>query len=522
MGGRLLQVHVRLQLQLSRLLEGAKQQRQRRARAGAAIIINNNDDSLPATTAAALRGGHVCLHVPVPVHGFIYTSAHSYNGGLSAGAAATAMGRSAPATGDGNSIITTISNNNRSRGCLRRGQSRGTRGPGIHIHPDSWMRTPTPTHTLQEFDMHEYLRGLVAVYRKCAAGFSSGQPRARERDGEAGGREALGRQRVSTSQQQRQHQSSVPSLSARAREGGVAHHRRSYSTSATHFSSATAPSSSTSASSSSSSPPSPSGQPGSTNLDFDRLATLIPDQSATGEKSLWYIVATAALLAFHKEAAVGELWAYLSGRCEREGAVGGVDAATRQLGIARRIRESCLKASVLVGFPRGINALLSLHSSLNTHTPPAILTTLTSDAPLRSLTTFASAEERYARGKGFFTQIYAKHTERVLSSMGASSAGDLSYFAVASVYGELMGELRILDGRETVVLEFVCCFADGVGAQAKGHFFGCRNLGVTGPEMRGAIELVRAMAGQLGLGAFLEEVSGEREGFRFLKRAGEW
>ncbi|KAG5304370.1 hypothetical protein I7I50_11446 [Histoplasma capsulatum G186AR] len=91
-----------------------------------------------------------------------------------------------------------------------------------------------------------------------------------------------------------------------------------------------------------------------------------------------------------------------------------------------------------------------------------------------------------------------------------------------------MAETRILDGRETVLLEFVCCLADGVGAQAKGHFFGCRNLGVTGAEMRGAVELVRRLAGQLGLVSFLERVrEGENEGegegeFRFLKKAGSW
>ncbi|ODH12699.1 hypothetical protein ACO22_08002, partial [Paracoccidioides brasiliensis] len=93
-------------------------------------------------------------------------------------------------------------------------------------------------------------------------------------------------------------------------------------------------------------------------IDFGRLAALIPSQSPTGINSIWFIVTTASLLAFHKEAAVGELWKYISQRCEGEGGreskndIAGDDARSRQLGIARRIRESCLKASVLVGFPR--------------------------------------------------------------------------------------------------------------------------------------------------------------------------
>lgn len=52
--------------------------------------------------------------------------------------------------------------------------------------------------------------------------------------------------------------------------------------------------------------------------------------------------------------------------------------------------------------------------------------------------------------------------------MGNSSGGDLSYFALSSVYGELMAEMRILDSMETVMLEFVCCLADEVAPQAKG------------------------------------------------------
>ncbi|KGQ01504.1 hypothetical protein PAAG_11739 [Paracoccidioides lutzii Pb01] len=316
--------------------------------------------------------------------------------------------------------------------------------------------------------------------------------------------------------------------------------RRSYSTSTSSpFSS-----NSFSASSSSSSPSPPDTDNSHINqdansprsgtefsIDFDRLAALIPNQSPTGINSVWFIVAAASLLAFHKEAAVGELWKYISQRCEGEGEresrndIAGDDARSRQLGIARRIRESCLKASVLVGFPRGINALLALQASLSTTSNP-VLATLQADKPLRTLSTFPTSESRYARGKQFFSQIYANHTERVLASMGASSAGDLSYFAISSIYGELMAETSILDGRETVLLEFACCLADGVGPQAKGHFFGCKNLSVSGEEIRGAIEIVREIARQLELTFVLEEVGegferGEGE-FRFLKRASSW
>lgn len=78
-------------------------------------------------------------------------------------------------------------------------------------------------------------------------------------------------------------------------------------------------------------------------LNFAELSKIVPQQSPDGASSLWYIVATAAILGFHREPAVGELWHYIS-------SLGGEQS--QQLAVARRIREACLKASVLVGFPR--------------------------------------------------------------------------------------------------------------------------------------------------------------------------
>ncbi|EEP77547.1 predicted protein [Uncinocarpus reesii 1704] len=124
--------------------------------------------------------------------------------------------------------------------------------------------------------------------------------------------------------------------------------------------------------------------------------------------------------------------------------------------------------------------------------------------------------------------------------MGKSSGGDLSDFAIRGVYGELMGEMRILNPMETVMLEFVCCLADDVAPQAKGwvfslplvsciglcldaesflrrHFFGCKNLGATGQQVLGAVELVREIARQLDLSR-----PGGGDEFGFLAKAETW
>jgi len=78
-------------------------------------------------------------------------------------------------------------------------------------------------------------------------------------------------------------------------------------------------------------------------LDFSKLESLFLFAGSPDRPQLWYILATAALLAFHQAPLIGELWRYLSQQRRSEG---------ENLAAVRQIREACLKSSVLVGFPR--------------------------------------------------------------------------------------------------------------------------------------------------------------------------
>lgn len=49
------------------------------------------------------------------------------------------------------------------------------------------------------------------------------------------------------------------------------------------------------------------------------------------------------------------------------------------------------------------------------------------------------------------------------------------------------------------------------------HFFGCRNLGATGDQVKGAVAIVQDIARQLGLG-----VPGNGEEYGFLAKADTW
>jgi hypothetical protein len=96
---------------------------------------------------------------------------------------------------------------------------------------------------------------------------------------------------------------------------------------------------------------------------------------------------------------------------------------------------------------------------------PEVGKTLDADKSMRAE---LSSKELSARGYDFFHEVYGKVTDRVLNNMGLSSGGDLSEFALHSIYGELMAETRILSAKETGLLEFVICYACAAAPQAKG------------------------------------------------------
>jgi alkylhydroperoxidase/carboxymuconolactone decarboxylase family protein YurZ len=77
--------------------------------------------------------------------------------------------------------------------------------------------------------------------------------------------------------------------------------------------------------------------------------------------------------------------------------------------------------------------------------------------------------------------------------MARSSGGDLDQFAMLSIYGELMAEERILDAKETGLMEFLVCYASSAAPQAKGHMYGSRNLGNGKEEILKGIKLAQEL-----------------------------
>ena len=144
---------------------------------------------------------------------------------------------------------------------------------------------------------------------------------------------------------------------------------------------------------------------------------------------------------------------------------------------------------------QGINTLAALRSAVR-QTSPSVSETLDSDKSLRA---DHSAPELEKRGTDFFTRVYSNVANRVRQNMALSSGGDLDQFAMLSIYGELMAEVRILNSKETGLMEFIVCYVSSAAPQAKGHMYGSRNLGNGKEEILQGIRISKDMVKALGV-----------------------
>jgi hypothetical protein len=126
-----------------------------------------------------------------------------------------------------------------------------------------------------------------------------------------------------------------------------------------------------------------------------------------------------------------------------------------------------------------------------------------------------TATELEKRGEEFFHRVYSKVADRVIQNMALSSGRDLGQFAMLSIYGELMAEERILNAKETGLLEFIVCYVSNAAPQAKGHMYGSRNLGNGKAEIQKGIKLAQDLAQALG-------VEVDTEGMDFVKKVDGW
>lgn len=98
-------------------------------------------------------------------------------------------------------------------------------------------------------------------------------------------------------------------------------------------------------------------------------------------------------------------------------------------------------------------------------------------------------DEKIARGKKFFSRVYAQHTNRVLNNLSRGHP-DLGTYAIESLYGELLSEFSVINEQSTSLIEMVACIASNSIPQAKGHVYGAKNMGESSELLQQCVQLV--------------------------------
>lgn len=221
----------------------------------------------------------------------------------------------------------------------------------------------------------------------------------------------------------------------------------------------------------------------------------------------WYCYAALVFQVNDRMDLIGDVWSAVNTSIDTGEAT--------QLRIARQLREALLKASVLVGFPKGINAMTTLRNRIKADAPE-LEAKLDDDKSLRQS---LQRPEKDGRGKEFFSKIYAQHTDRVLQNMSIASGGDLAEFAINAVYGDLMAETSRLNARDTGLLEFLACYATAgtSGLQAKSHYYGSHNLGNGKSEVKASVAICDTIEAEIGA-----KKDRPAEQYKWLAKADSW
>ncbi|KAI4161417.1 MAG: hypothetical protein L6R39_000089 [Caloplaca ligustica] len=206
-----------------------------------------------------------------------------------------------------------------------------------------------------------------------------------------------------------------------------------------------------------------------------RLTPNLPPQS-------WYLVAGVTLSSLNRPNDIAHVFEYA---IEKDGG-----SAASQLAIARRLRESLIKAAPIGGLPKSINALFALKRV----TPQSLL-----DQPLeysptkRSLELYDVPTSRILqRGQTFFDQIYGAVSKRVMGQMDRSGTEDLGITA-RLMYGYVLSNTNLLNPAESSFVLIAGLIPED------GHLKGALNNGASVAEVRAVREVVVRLCEAYGM-----------------------
>ncbi|KIK45551.1 hypothetical protein CY34DRAFT_801483 [Suillus luteus UH-Slu-Lm8-n1] len=156
--------------------------------------------------------------------------------------------------------------------------------------------------------------------------------------------------------------------------------------------------------------------------------------------------------------------------------------------LVRKIKDGIFKSGILSGYPKAINALVSLYEA----TPEELRDT----EPLRDST--RSKEEVAAAGQAYFDSQYGD-TAAEIQPMLRSIYPDLEHFTVTLGYGYVYSFLEVISPKETSFVTISTMIANATPSQLGWHLTRAVHHGAAVEEVRAVREIALRIAIKAGV-----------------------
>ncbi|KAG0698183.1 hypothetical protein DFH29DRAFT_1003062 [Suillus ampliporus] len=156
--------------------------------------------------------------------------------------------------------------------------------------------------------------------------------------------------------------------------------------------------------------------------------------------------------------------------------------------LVRKMRDGIFKSGLISGYPKAINALVSLYEV----TPEELRDT----EPLRDST--RSKEEVAAAGQAYFNSTYGD-TAATIQSLLRSAYPDLEHFTTTLGYGYAYAFLEVTSAKETSFAMISALIANDTPRQVEWHLTGAVRNGATVEEVRAVRNIALSVAVKVGV-----------------------
>lgn len=194
----------------------------------------------------------------------------------------------------------------------------------------------------------------------------------------------------------------------------------------------------------------------------------------------WYLVALSALTSTPEAHLADQLYLYLTNQPEY------ASHDSRQE-LIRRIRETLLKATALLGIPKPAEALIAIGRVERD-----------SDTDLSfSREGWQRDQDNHLRGMTWLKQVYAHNTTALLDLF--QNHRDFGFWVCDMAYGLLLSDRQVLDDVDTELIALPAVMGQNMPRQTYWHIRGTRRLGIPKEDVQMVCDCVHEVARFCGI-----------------------